>query len=358
MGMTDDPRPLPETLDDLAAYAADALDAAEAAGVAARIEDDPAAAGWAGDLRAAAGEYAAAVVVAEPPAAGVRSRALTAAQRRRAPVPPDAAASPIEVHRVELSRAVLLLCDLAPDDWSRPVDPPELDGWTVHDLAVHLVANESLLAANLGVPVPGMPERATDNEGRAAEAQARHRGLPPHQAIAELEAAAEAADAAVIARGDARLDEPIDWWGGRTATGIALMIRAFETWTHADDIRRVVGAEPVAPPPSSLLTMTHAACGFVTSLLAVRGAYHPGRFVRFRFDDLGVAWDIDLGVVGGVVPATDEDADVDAAITTAALDFCRAVSARLPASGLPHRVEGDATLAAEIVAALPALAVV
>jgi uncharacterized protein (TIGR03083 family) len=357
MGMTDDPRPLPETLDDLAAYALDALDPGEEAAVAGLLDEDHAAAGWAGDLRDAAGEYAAAVVAATPPAAGLRSRALGAAQRRRLPAPPVVAVSPIEVHRIELSRAVLLLCDLAPDDWARPVDPPELDGWTVHDLAVHVMANESLLAANLGVPVPGIPERATDNEGRAAEAQARHRGLPPAQAIAELEAAAEAADAAVVARGDARLDEPIDWWGGRAATRIALMVRAFETWTHADDIRRVIGAQPVDPPPASLLTMAHTACGFVPSLLAARGAYHPGRVVRFRFDDLGVAWDVDLGVVGGVVPATDRDAAVDAEITTGAVAFCRAVSARVP-GGLAHSVEGDAGLAREIVDALPALAVV
>jgi uncharacterized protein (TIGR03083 family) len=358
MGMTDDPRLLQATLDDLAALALDALDPAEAPGVATLIEDDPAAAGWAGDLRTAAGEYAAAVVVDASPAAGLRSRVLASAPRRRTPPPPVAAASPIEVHRTELSRAVLLLCDLAPGDWARPVDPPELDGWTVHDLAVHLVANESLLAANLGVPVPGIPERQTDNEGRAAEAQARHRDLPPDQAIAELEASAEAADGAVVARGEARLDEQIDWWGGRTATGIALMIRAFETWTHADDIRRSIGAEPVSPPPLSLVTMTNAACGLVTSLLAVRGAYHPGRFVRFRFDDLGVAWDVDLGVVGGVVPASDAGAGVHATITTGALAFCRAVSARLPETGLPHRAEGDARLAADIVDALPALAVV
>ncbi len=112
------------------------------------------------------------------------------------------------------------------------------------------------------------------------------------------------------------------------------------------------------PPPSSLLTMVHTACGFVPSLLAARDAYHPGRFVRFRFDDLDVAWDVDLGLVGAVVPASDQDADVDAAITTGAVAFCRAVSARLPASGLPHRVEGDARLAVDIVEALPALAVV
>ena len=136
----------------------------------------------------------------------------------RAPAPPLAGASPIDVHRVELARAVLLLRDLTIDDWARPVDPPELSGWTVHDVVVHLVANESLLASQLGVPVPGIPETATDNEGRTAQARARHAGRPPAYAVAELEAAAEAANTEVAARGEPNLDQPIDWSGSRAAT--------------------------------------------------------------------------------------------------------------------------------------------
>ena len=206
-----------------------------------------------------------------------------------------AGSSPIDVHRVELARAILLLRDLTVDDWARPVDPPELDGWTVHDVVVHLVANESLLAYQLGVPVPGIPETATDNEGRTAQAQARHAGRSPGYAVAELEAAAEATATEVAVRGEARLDEPIDWWGGRATTRMAVLVRAFETWTHADDIRRAIGAGMVVPPPASLLTMAHTACGLVPTTLGVRGGYRPGRLVRFRFTDLGdAAWDVDL----------------------------------------------------------------
>ena len=66
--------------------------------------------------------------------------------------------------------------------------------------------------------MPGIPETATDNEGRTAQAQARHAGRPPARAVAELEAAAEASDAQIAVRGEDRLNEPIDWWGRRTAT--------------------------------------------------------------------------------------------------------------------------------------------
>ena len=223
-----------------------------------------------------------------------------------------AGASPIEVHRVEVARAILLLRDLTVDDWARPVDPPELAGWTVHDVVVHLVANQSLLADRLGVPVPGIPETATDNEGRTAQARDRHAGRPPAFAVAELEAAAEATDAELAVRGEARLDEPIDWWGWRLPTRLAALVRAFETWTHTDDIRRAIGAHVVDPPPASLLTMAHAACGLVPTMLAVRGTYQAGRLARFRFTDLGgAAWDVDLGAVGGVRPAGDDAVDAE-----------------------------------------------
>ena len=267
-----------------------------------------------------------------------------------------AGASPIDVHRVEVARAILLLRDLTVDDWARPVDPPELAGWTVHDVVVHLVANESLLAYQLGVPVPGIPETATDNEGRTAQARARHAGRPPAYAVAELEAAAEATDTEVAVRGEARLDEPIDWWGGRAAT-------RWRCWCGPS--RRgptpTTSAGPSAPawwipPPASLLTMAHTACGLVPTMLAARGVHHPGRLVRFRFTDLGgAAWDVDLGAVGGVRPAGDDAVDTE--IVTEAAAVCRGISARIDPRELAYDVVGDEQLARDVIDALPALAV-
>jgi uncharacterized protein (TIGR03083 family) len=355
MDMTDDALP-PVSPDDLAVHALDAHDPDESARIAGLVRVLPELAATERTLRAAAGEIAVATVADVPPAAGLRARVLEEARRRRGAAEVLAGASPIEVHRTELARAVLLLRDLAPEDWARPVDPPEMAGWTVHDVAVHLAANASLLADRLGVPLAGVPETAGDNEARTAEARARHQGRPPAAAVAELEAAAEAADAEVTGRGEDRLDDPTEWWGGPTPTGMVLLVRAFETWTHADDIRRAVGAEMVPPPPASLLTMTHAGCGFVPALLAARGAHHPGRLARFRFSDLaGAAWDVDLGVLGGIRPAGEGAVEVE--IEASSVAFCRGVSARLPAGGMSYRATGDEALAAAVVDALPALAV-
>ncbi len=356
MGMNNESPNAPVSPDDLAAYALDAHDAADAAAIAAHLDASPDTARREQDLRSAAGEFAAAVISDVTPPPELRARVLAAARSRRPPAAVVAGSSPIEVHRVEVARAILLLRDLTVDDWARPVDPPELAGWTIHDVAVHLAANESLLADRLGVPVPGIPETATDNEGRTAQARARHAGRRPAFAVAELEAAAEATDAELTVRGEARLDELIDWWGGRLSTRLAALVRAFEAWTHADDIRRAIGAGVVDPPPASLLTMTHAACGLVPAMLAVRGRDHAGRLVRFRFTDLGgAAWDVDLGAVGRVRPAGDDPVDTELAVGAAS--FCRGVSARVDPRALTYDVAGDEQLAGDVVDALPALAV-
>jgi uncharacterized protein (TIGR03083 family) len=360
MGMNGDSPMAPVSREDLATYAIDAHDPEHADGIAAHLDASPDAVHLERDLRSAAGEFAAAVVHDVTPAAALRSRVLEQARLRRRPAAVVAGSSPIDVHRVELARAIVLLRDLTVEDWGRPVDPPEMAGWTVHDVVVHLAANESLLAHQLGVPVTGIPETATDNEGRTAHARTRHAGCPPAYAVAELEAAAEAADTAIAVRGETRLDEAIDWWGGRAAARVAVLVRAFETWTHADDIRRAVGTAMVVPPPGSLHTLAHTACGFVPSMLAARGVHHPDRLVRFRFTDLdgpcgGAAWDVDLGTVGGVRPAG--DGAVDAEIVTEAAAACRAMSARLDPRLLAWDVVGDAALAGEVRDALPALAV-
>lgn len=385
MGMNDEhsPAPDPATLDDLAVYALDAHDPDEAAAIELHLLASPAAARWERALRDTAGEYAAAGTSEIAPPPGLRARVVAAARARRAPVqrpaghdpaerdgagPPARHAgalagpaeaeddSPADVHRIELQRAVLLLRGLRPGDWDRPLDPPEMAGWTVHDLAAHLAANESLLAGRLGVPVDGIPETAGDNDGRTGAARARHRELPPAAAVDELEAAAGAVDDVVTGLDGMGLDAEIDWWGLPTPVRGALMVRAFETWTHADDIRRAVDVPMLPPPAASLRAMTRVACGLVPAMLAVSGAHHAGRVVRLRFPDLARAsWDVDLGGVGRVAPAGDRSADAE--ITIDALALCRGVGDRIPPGGLAYTSRGDADLARAVVTAVPALAV-
>jgi uncharacterized protein (TIGR03083 family) len=311
-----------------------------------------------------ADDGAAGIDEVEPPP-GLRDRIMAAALAARPPGQTvdstdrggdSDLSSPVEVHRGEQQRALLFLRGLGADDWGYPVDPPEFARWTVHDVAAHLAANATLLADNLGVPVPGVPETSGDNDARTVAAQARHRALPPPVALAEIDAAARAVDAAVTGLDDDGLDELIDWWGAPTSIRWALTVRAFETWTHTDDIRRALG-RPMRPPPrASLRTMSRAACALMPLMLAARGEHRAGRVVRVRFTDVAdAAWDVDLGEAGEARPAG--VAPVDAELSLDAVDLCRAVGARMPAGGLTYTSTGDADLARSVVDAIPALAV-
>ena len=367
MDVNDD-TPTPDELDDLAVYALDAHDPGEATAIELHLLARPPAARWEQDLRRTAGEYGAAEAADVEPPPHLRHRVLAAAMAARPPgqaiTTPSATStgplpSAVDVHGLEQRRGLSYLRSLRADDWATPVDPPELAGWSVHDLVVHLAANATLLADTLGVPVPGVPETAVDNEGRTAAAQARHRSLPPSAALGELAAAARAVEqgAAGLAGPDAeaRLAEAVDWWGVPTPIGWVLMVRAFETWTHTDDIRRALGHPMQPPPPPSLATMTRAACGLIPLMLAARGERRAGGTVRVRLTDLAdTAWDVDLGQVGAAVPAGSTAADAEIAV--AAVDLCRAVGNRM-SGGLPYTSVGDADLARTVVEATPALAV-
>jgi uncharacterized protein (TIGR03083 family) len=321
-------------------------------------------------MRAAAGEVGAAGTPDGAPPPGLRDRVLAAAFAARPPgeplgrSPAAVAAglpSPVEVDRTEEQRAVRFLRSLGPDDWAATIDPPEFAGWTVHDVTAHLAANATLLADVLAVPVPGVPETEHGNEARTEAARARHRTLPPSAAIDEIEAAAHAVDEAVSGYDGRGTDHPglaeeIDWWGIPTPIGWVLMVRAFETWTHTDDIRRALGRPMEPPPPHSLRAMTRAGCGLIPHMLASRGTDRPGKVVRVRFTDLpDTAWEVALDTVGVARPAG--DGPVDAELTVDAVGLCRAVGRRMPEGGLTYTSVGNQALARTVVDALPALAV-
>jgi uncharacterized protein (TIGR03083 family) len=359
MGMTSDatPRRSPPSIDDLAAFALDAVDGDERRAIADHLDTDPGAAATERSLRRAAGELGAAgtVAVDTPPPSALRARVLTAAHARRAPAAPGGT-TPVEMHRVELSRAIALLRTLGPDAWAEPLDPPELAGWTVHDAVVHLAANEALLAQALGVGLAGVPEEEQDNERRTAQARVRHRGRPTTEALDELESAAEAVDTHVSALTVEQLTGPVELWGRPSTVVGTLYTRSFETWTHTDDIRRATALPEAAPPPGTMHLLCRAAIGLVPHMLQARGVDVPGRVVRFRLEGPGAdTWEIALPG-GGVQPPGPTDPDVEISVGT--VDLCRAVSARVPAAGLPYTSRGDTDLARRIIESLPALAVV
>jgi uncharacterized protein (TIGR03083 family) len=344
-------------LDLVAAYAADAAAADDVAVVEAHLAASPAAAGYERTLRASAGSYATAVLPdAESPApAELRSQILDAALRRR-PGRPPAPASAVGTHRLATERAVALLRRLASHQWSTVVDPPELQGWTVHQLVAHLASNEALLAQLLGVTDPDahVPELDNSNEVRTAAVQARLLPVEPAVALAEYVALVEAVDRHLAGLSPTELEAEIRWWGIDMRISSALIVRSLETWTHADDIRRAVGLAHERPAAPDLLTMSARSLEWAPIMMASTGATIPAATALLRLTGPGGG---DHVVQLGAEPAP-IGAEPRFELALDVVDYCRAVSNRIAPDDLRHESRGDTELAARFVGALPSLAAV
>ena len=125
--------------------------------------------------------------------------------------------------------------ELLDDVPASTLDRTTLNGLTVRELVVHLAAMESLLAMWLGVPT--LPEVVDEGveERTAAVIEVTH-----DWSFAEVTALWTPVDG----RGAAPrhpADAASRWFGSEMPTDLVLVVRAFETWTHTDDIRRALG---------------------------------------------------------------------------------------------------------------------
>ena len=349
----------PDRLDDLAAYALDAVDPDEALTIDAWLATDADAVHLEQLLRDAGGEYGAASLteIDVAPPSGLRDRVLAAAHGARPPAPVEFA-DVIDVHRIELERFALLLRSLTPEQWAAPVEPPEFAGWTIHDVAAHVAANEGLAVQVFGLADPALPEVANDNEARTRAARSRHASMTPAETVAELEACTAAVDAAARASGAGELDAEISWWGMPMRLRTVLAVRSFETWTHADDIRRALGLTPLAPPAPSLAAMSQIATGWTPLMLAGAGLDAPGRSVELRFTGATRAtFQVPTGLgPDGDVPTIAPGTAPDAVITVDIVDYCRAIGDRFPDGPLRYDATGDLDLARAVIDRASALA--
>ncbi len=341
----------------LAPYALDAVDVDEVLEIEAHLDTCPECVATLAELRETVVLLAALpeAIRADRPDPALASRTMAAALAHR-PARPVAFA-PADIHLIESSRLVALLATLAPAQWSVTVGAAFPD-WTAQDLVAHLAASESLLAELLGTPA-FTPEVADQPTPRAYAAVDRHRSLAPAQTMAELETAYGLVQAAALDLGDDAGAHTVLWFGLELTLDDVLIQRAFEIWTHADDIRRALELPLLPPPPPSLALMSATGVEAIPFLLAATGVAAEGRTARLILDGAGgAAYDIDLSLEPS--PATVSGTHVDAPDVSLELDlvdFCRSLADRLPADELRYQVTGDRALAAALVSALPGLAV-
>src|SRR5262249_30345087 len=205
--------------DMLGAWALDGCNDTEAAAVQAHLEECADCAAQARRLRSAVGWLG--IDQVQPAPAALRQSTLATARARR---PPAAWITLTNAYADQVALLDAALADMSPADWRR-ADSRHGD---MRGVLSHLAGNDALLTAELGLPAVPMP---ATSDGPAMRVAWRT------QADAMLAGVAEADPGRTV-----RLAGP----GRRPVRTLsdALVQRAFETWTHRDDIGAIYTIAP------------------------------------------------------------------------------------------------------------------
>jgi len=318
----------------LGAYALDALDLDEQAAVERYLARTPSAADEVERLRTAAAWIGASEALAPP--SRLRTTLLDAARGRALD---DALAG----YTTETARFDAVVDEVTEDALGRTT----ANGLGIHHLVIHLAAMESLLAATLGEPViAGIDE--TDVDARTARFVERFRDRPVDDARAVWR------DAVAAVRrwaGDpAHATDDVACFGLVLSRDSVLLTRAFEIWTHADDIRRELGRPAVHPEPVTLHRMANMSVTATPIGLEVIGRAHRGRSARIVLTGPGGgSWLIPLGMSEAAEPA-------DVVVTLDTVDWCLLVAERVTPDELVYEATGDESLVPDLAAAASAFA--
>lgn len=319
----------------IGAWALDALEPAEAAKLDAMVADDEVLRRRAERLRWVAEELAAAAAIEPPPQ--VRADLLGAARAR--PRPAGVATDPIALFATQVDALGRLLRELDATAWQRPATPYR---WSVHGLVAHLLVIERYMAGQLGLTDrrPGGAHLALG----AAEIEVELARAPEQTAAAWATAAETTIE--WLGAGSRAPDEPVELHGWPFNTSTLLVARAFEVWTHADDIRRATGRPVVAPDAADLRAMSRFS---VTSLPLVLPLAAPGA----RFEGARVVL---TGDGGGTYDLGAHDRR-EALLVVDVVDYCRHAARRIDRQELAVTVEGDAVVAHRLLDATQVFAV-
>ena len=274
--------------------------------------------------------------------AGLRERVLEASRQARTAgqsIPPVMEISPTEAFSRAADALDVLLCALSDDDWRRPV----LRGLDVQGVVGHLIGVEDDVHRCLS----GDPQVADASHVESTQpAAARQTGRPAARTRTDWRRAADRTLDLVRAAGDPRAEVAVH--GMRLPLSALLVVRAFELWTHENDIRRAAGLPASVPDPSTLGLMTRLAARLLPHAAARTGVHEPVNVRLVLTGPGGGTWDIAVG--------EDPPDPVSVRIIADAAGFCRLVANRVTPADLDLHVTGDPGRAAGVLDAASALA--
>ena len=273
---------------------------------------------------------------------GLRERVLAASLRARdagRPVPDAPEISAVEAFGRAASAFYAVLCSLGEDHWRTPV----LRDLDVQGLVGHLIGVEHDVHRALA----GDPGVADANHVESTQAAAvGQAAYPPAQTRAEWRRAADRT-LDLTRSADAKAHRArVALYGMRLPASALLVVRAFELWTHENDIRQAVGWAASVPDASTLRLMSDLAARLLPRAGAGLGEATDVRLVLTGPG--GGTWDVTVG--------TGPPAAASVAIVTDAVGFCRLAANRATPAELDVSVTGDPARAAAVLFAVTTLA--
>jgi uncharacterized protein (TIGR03083 family) len=263
------------------------------------------------------------------PPAGLRERVIAASLQVRPPgrvIPEVPAITPMEAFSRAADAFYGLLCALDERDWRRHV----LRDLDVQGLVGHLIGVEDDVQRALSGDQAAQLDHVTSTQPAAD----REAGRPVAGTLADWRAAADRTLAEVRGAGD--LAAQVAVWGIPLPLGSLLVVRAFELWTHENDVRAVAGLPASVPDVSTLHLMTELVATALPFGAMLTGLQGPIDLRLVLTGPGGGTWDV--------------------AIVTDVVGFCRLAANRLSPADLEVHVTGDRGQAAGVLAAASALA--
>ena len=272
---------------------------------------------------------------------GLRERVMAASHQVRPPgevVPEVVEDSPTQAFARAAEAFAQLLGSLSPGDWHLPV----LRDLDVQGLVGHLTGVERDVQRSIsGDPAVGGADHVQSTQPAALE----QAGRAPGATTAQWR---DAVDQTLRMAGQCDLDAMVAIHGVALRLRDLLVARAFELWTHENDIRAVIGQPPSVPAPSALRPMTQLATALLPFGAAITSLSEPINVHLVLTGPGGGTWDVAVGE-----PAGDGSA---VGIVTDVVGFCRLFANRISPSDLETYVTGDKRKAKWVLTATAALA--
>jgi uncharacterized protein (TIGR03083 family) len=238
-----------------------------------------------------------------------------------------------------------LLADLTDSEWTAPA----VRGLTVQGLIGHLIGVERDFDRAVRGLIPAQPG-AEDHVGATQSSALEQLGKSPDQTLHEWRQAVTDTLALVrdVPEGD-RPAPPVSMHGVTLPLGDFLVVRAFEMWTHEEDVRRAIG-RPLSPPDDATLSlMSRLAATLLPYAMARSGRTAPAEVRLVLTGRGGGTFTVQVGQPADGTPDRSR-------LILDTVQFCRVVADRLEDADLTVDVSGDRELAVATLAGARLLA--